>query len=197
MALTLSGSPTVNASIVDGVMAFAAPSGTFTGVSVRTAIREALAFGIKNNITKTNGFFNDVGEVFVNAVANFSKRTSYPSIDILWLRERYTNNIRGGNSLGGYNKIANILLDCYLFEDNCKDSPEKVVLKRENIVADIEKHFGVDFSIPNSAGVTTAFNSILVNNIVHGIQATEPYGSVEIELEVYYRIELADPTQQF
>lgn len=133
----------------------------------------------------------------MNAVASNSKRNAYPSIDILWQRERYTNNVSGGNSIGGYNKIARVILDCHLFEENCTDSPEDIVRKRENIIADVEKYMGLNFFIPDSSGNRTAFNSIVTSNLVYGTEATEPYGSVEIELDVYYRILLGDPTQDF
>lgn len=191
------GTATVLPSVAGGIITITSPSGAANSTSIRTRIREAIAYGVKNTITKSNGYFNDIGEVFVNAVASNSKRNNYPSIDVTWIRERYTNSIQGGNSQGGYNKIASIMLDCYIFEEGCKASPEDVVLARENIIADIEKYFGTNFFIPNSLGVRTAMNSILINNIAHGIQATEPYGSVEMELEVYYRILLTDPTQDF
>lgn len=197
MTISFSGNASVNASVVGGTLTFPTLTGASNTVSVRTRIREAIAYGVKNTISKSNGYFNDIGEVFVNTVANTSGRSNYPSIDILWVKERYTNNVQGGNSLGGYNKIATVFLDCYLFAEKCKDSAADIVTKRENIVADIEKYFGTNFIIPDSNGDATAFNSIVVSNVIHGIDATAPKGSVEIQLEVYYRIELTDPTQDF
>lgn len=198
MAITFSGSPTVLDSLTYGNVNFPIVTGAANQYSIRTNIRSALAYGIKNNIKKGNGYFNDIGEVHVNAVASNSRRNNYPSIDIIWLRERYTNNIKGGNSLGGYNKIATVALLCYLFADACApNNVGEIVLLRENIIADLEKYFGINFFIPDQAGNRTAFNCIINSNTVHGIQATEPYGPVEVELEIYYRIELADPTQDF
>ena len=192
-----SGTALALPSVVGGTMTLSSPTGAANSEAVQTRIREAAAFGVKNTITKSNGYFNDIGEVNVNAVASNSKRNNYPSIDLSWIRERYTNNVQGGNSLGGYNKIASMLIDCHIFAEDCKASPESVVLARERIVADIEKYFGTHFIIPNSLGVGTAFNCIIIGNTTNGIQATEPYGSVEIQLEIYYRILLTDPTQDF
>ncbi len=195
--MILTGSPTVNSSLTLGALVFPVLTGAAGVNSIRTKIREALAYGIKNIISKSNGYFFNIGEVHVNAVANNAKRKKYPSVDILWQRERYTNSITGGNSLKGHNKIASILLYGHLFEENCKKSPEDIVLMRENFVADMDKFFGINFFIPNSSGIRTAFNTIPINNFVNGIEATEPYGSVEYNIELYYRIEVGDPTQDF
>ena len=185
------GSPEVNAPVTSGRFHLTRPE------SVRTQIREAMAWGIKNTITKSNGYNFNIGEVNVNAPVNDNGRQAWPSIDIIFLRERYTNNVSGGNSCGGYNKIATILLEGHLFENQCSLNPEGIVLQREMYIADIEKYFGTYYYIPDSDGNWTAFNSIVINNNIFGIESTEPKGGVEIELEVYYRIELTDPTQTF
>ena len=189
--MILSGSPTLIAPSSMGYFTLARPS------SVRTKIREALAFGISTTIKKSNGYFLDVGEVHVNAPANDNGRNKFPSVDIIWGRERYTNNVRGGNSLGGYNKVAMVILDWHLHEKKCAYTPEEIVSLREQAVADTEKYFGTWYGIPDDAGVHTAFNCIVTNNTPWGIEATEPKGGVTIELEVYYRIELTNPTQTF
>jgi hypothetical protein len=189
--VAFSGSPTVNAPVTLGYFHVDRPD------SVRTRIREALAWGIKNRITKANGFNLDIGEVHVNAPANDNDRKVWPSVDILWLPERYINNIRGENSLGGFNKIGTILIEGHLFENQCDLVPEDIVLKREMFIADMEKYFGIYYYIPDSGGVATAANSIPISNTPFGIKSTEPKGGVEFEIEVYYRIEQADPTQDF
>jgi len=189
--VSFGGSPAVNAPSSLGYFHVDRPD------TVRTKVREALAWGIKNVITKANGFNLDIAEVHVNAPANDNDRHAFPSVDILWMRERYTNNVSGGNSLGGYNKIASVLIEGHLYGKDCNLVPEDIVLKRELFVADIEKYFGTYYYIPDQSGNWTVFNSIVVNNNIFGIKATEPKGGVEIELEVYYRIELTNPNQTF
>lgn len=192
------GVSNVAPSISFGAASFFQPVGASGTTSVRTKIREALAFGIKNNITKSKGFFNDIGEVHVNAPVNDSSRKAFPSVDILWIRERYTNSFSGGNSLGGYNKFATILLRGVLSAEKCNAAdPQDIVLLRETYIADIEKYFGINYFIPGETLPETAFNSIIVSNVVWGLESTEPRGGVDIELEISYRIELADPTQEF
>lgn len=199
MAITFSGTANVNSSITMGLASFFQPTGASGNTSVRTRIREALANGIKTTITKTNGYFNDIGEVNVNAVITNNGRKKFPSIDVLWIGERYTNNFSGGNSLGGYNKFATILLDCHLFEDNCSLDPQDIVLARETMLADLEKYFGTFYYLPDPVNSRdeTAFNSIITGNEIFGIEVTEPRGGIQVRLEVSYRIELTDPTQTF
>jgi len=199
MTLTLSGTSNVNSSISSGRASFFQPTGSSGNTSVRTKIREALANGLKTTITKSNGYFNDIGEVNVNAVINNNGRKKYPSIDVIWVTERYTNNFSGGNSLGGYNKFATVLIDCHLFSDDCSLDPQDIVLARETILADMEKYFGTYYYLPDPVkgrGETT-FNSIITANDIFGIEATEPKGGIQVRLEVSYRIELTDPTQDF
>lgn len=197
MALSLSGTGTVNSSVGVGTATFPYLSNNDGAVSIRTKIREALAFQIKNTIRIDNGFFLDIGEVNVNGPINNAQRKAFPSVDILFVQERYTNSFQGGNSLGGYNKFATVFIIGNLFEDDCKFNQGDMVLLRENFVADIEKLMGINFFIPDNLGNRTAFNSILTSNRVFGIEATKPRGGVEMELEISYRIELADPTQDF
>ena len=188
---SFSGSPTVLASITTGLL------NIVKARSVRTRIREALADGIKNRINKNDGYFFNIGEVHVNAPANNGDRKSFPSVDILWVTERYTNSFSGGASLGGFNKFATILLDGHLFEDECNLLIEDIVLMRENFVADIERFIGNFFFIPDESGVETAFNTIPKNNDTYGIKSTEPFGGVDVLIEISYRIEQKNPTQSF
>ena len=188
---SFSGSPTVNPSITTGLLSIVKAR------SVRTRIREALADGIKNRINKNDGYFFNIGEVHVNAPANNGNRKAFPSVDILFVTERYTNNRQGGGSLGGFNKFATILIDGHLFEDKCNLLIEDIVLMRENFVADIERFVGNFFFIPDSSGVETAFSTIPINNDTYGIKSTEPLGGVEVIIEVSYRIEQKNPTQSF
>ena len=195
MMVAFSGNNTTLAPVNVGRFAVTHPT------SIRTQIREAMAWGLMNLTGKANGYKLDMGEVHVNAPANDNARKKYPSIDIIWLQERYTNNVNGGNSLGGYNKIASVLVSGRLVENQCSLTPEDIVLLREHFIADIEKFFGTYYYIPDSTypadGNWTVFNSILVNNTPYGIEATEPKGGVDMELEVYYRIELTNPNQTF
>lgn len=194
------GTATVLPAVTFGNAVFFQPTGASGKVSVRTKIREALANGIKTTITKSNGFFNDIGEVNVNVVSVHNDRKAFPSIDIVWLPERYTNNFSGGNSLGGYNKFARVMFDCYVLGNDCKEfDAADIVLARENILADLEKYFGTFYFLPDpvEGRAETAFNIIITANNIFGIKATEPNGGMEVETEISYRILLTDPTQEF
>lgn len=179
-----------------GLGVFPYPSASSNTVSVRTRIREAMAWGLKNLIKKSNGYFLDISEVNVNKKSISGNRV-FPSIDIDWLREDYNTNIDGGGSLGGWNKVANISLYCYLKEKKCQTAGEEVVLLREKMIADLEQYFGRYFSIPDSTGYNTAFNSVITDNYIFGMEENEPFAGVQVDIELHYRILQTDPTQTF
>ncbi len=197
--ITFSGNPTVNDSVTFGNIQFFQPTGASGNVSVRTKIREALANGIYTTIRKSNGYFFDIGEVNVNVMVNNNGRKKFPSVDIIWVKERYTNNFQGGNSLGGYNKFATVMIEGHLIEENCSEDPASITLMKEMFVADMEKYFGTNFFLPDpvEGRADTAFNTMIIFNTDFGIDVTRPRGGVEVQLEISYRILLTDPTQTF
>ncbi len=189
--MDFSGSPTIISPVVMGLFHLTKRS------SVRTRIREAMAYQMKNTMAIPNGYFQTPVEINVNSPVNDNGRTGFPSWDIKWLRERYTNNINGGNSAGGYNKIGSIWLHGVLYTEKCGLNPQSMTRIREDAVADVEKLFGTDHSISDESGNHTVFNSILTENEVFGDKANEPRGGVDLILDIYYRIKLTDPTQDF
>jgi len=189
--MSFSGSPTVNAPVCTGYFHIE------KALSIRTKIRIAMAYGLSTNLTKANGYFLDIGEVHVNAPTNDDGRKAWPSVDIIWDTETYTNRISGENSLGGYNKVGRIFIKGVLFADANKIVSEEIVLMREHFIADIERYFGINYIIPDSNGAGTVQNCILISNDIFGMDVNAPKGEVIMPLEVYYRIELTDPTQDF
>lgn len=159
-----------------------------TPQSVREKIRAAAAWGIANTITKANGYYNDIGEVNVQEVS-YSKRKAFPSIDLLWGNERYLSSVSGGHTTGAYEKMATLYIECWMDETES----DEMTVARETIIADIEKYFGTYYYIPDSDSNWTAFNCMLNNNTLFGVREDNPRGGVELQLDVYYRIDLTNP----
>lgn len=181
------------AGIADQQVSLVIGLGTFSSLeSIRNKILNAIQYGLQNTIKPANGYYFDMtdGEVNLEEKA-FSERKKYPSIDILPGEEIYTNNISGGNSLGGYNKIFRVFFEVWL------DERENLKLEQNKMIADFEKYFGTNFKLPDSVGSQTAFNCILTRNVPFGMGDNRPRGGVDFLLEVYYRILLTDPNTTF
>lgn len=157
-----------------------------TQQSVREKIRSAVAYGVKNTITKANGYYNDIGSVDVQA-NSYSKIKEFPNVSLLWLNEQYTNSNSGGHTLHAYEKITELLIEAW-FNVN-----QDMVLQRENFIADIEKYFGVYYYIPDANGVATCFSSMLISNNIFGMEENEPKGGVQLTLRIWYRVDIDNP----
>ncbi len=180
--ISFSGSPSTTAPYGFGVLSLQTPQ------SVREKIRAAAAWGIANTITKANGYYNNIGEVNVQEVS-YSKRKRFPSIDLLWGNEKYLSDVPGGHTTGAYEKMAPLYIECWIEEAES----DTMTVFRETIIADIEKYFGTNYYIPDSDGNWTAFNCMLNNNNLFGMTENNPKAGVELQLDVYYRIDLTNP----
>jgi len=179
---TFSGTPAATDSYCFGSLTIPTPQ------SVRETIRAAAAWGILNQISKANGYFNDIGEVNTQEVS-YSKRKKFPSIDLLWGNETYLSNVPGGFTTRTYEKVAPLFIECWLDYTESSD----MVVEREKMIADIEKYFGTYYYIPDENGTWTAFNCMLNNNVPFGMKENNPKGGVELQLDVYYRTDLTNP----
>jgi len=153
---------------------------------MRERIRKAAIYGLKNNVNPANGYYLKFGEVN-SEVVEHSQRKDYPSVDAVWGDEVYTNEFTGGHSLGLYEKIADLFIDVWIKE------LDGMTTMKEKVIADIEKYFGTNYSIPDENGNGTAFNCIISNNRHFGTRAEKPRGGISILLKVYYRQQLINP----
>jgi len=184
MALTLTGTPTITDTYSIGSLMLMTPQ------SVREKIRAGLAYGLKYNLTKSTGYFNDIGEVNVEP-KSFALRKNFPSIDVIWDSEKYTNGVSGGNTLGAYEKISTLFIDVWFQENDILDR----VLQRETIVSDLEKYFGINYRLPQADNSNSgAFTCILESNKIFGMQENKSQGGISLVLKVYYRIDISNPS---
>jgi hypothetical protein len=159
-------------------------------LSAREKIRAAVIHGLINRLTIQNGFYNQFVKAFSESI-NIEMVKEFNSLSVTWGNENYTNNVSGGNSLGMYNKIAELNLHFFLKET--EEMPMTIL--KERVIADIEKYFGTFYYIPDANGNFTAFNCCLEYNTPDGVGAYRPLGEVAMVLKVYYRTSLTDPRQ--
>ena len=149
--------------------------------TAREKVRAALYGGLLSNISPALGYFNAFQKVYTRPV-NIEQVQDFPAVEVTW-NERIINTQQGSNSLGFYNRVAEVNLRIFL---KATDASAMTQLK-EQVVADIEQYFGTNFFIPDSAGVGTVFNCVLESNDVTGAGTYRPLGEVEIRLKIYYR----------
>ncbi len=149
--------------------------------TAREKVRAALYYGLFSGVSPALGYFNSFQKIYTRPV-NIEQVENFPAIEVTW-NERFTNSQQGGNSLGFYNRIADVRLRIMLKET---ESVPMTQLK-ERVIADMEKYFGINFFVPNSAGTATIFNCVLESNDVVGAGTLRPLGEVEVRLKIYYR----------
>ena len=182
--ITFTGAGTTTASRTSGI--FTIPE--FKSVSEK--ILTAVIYGLKNTITKAGGYYNDIGDV----VAEWQSPEEYhnfPAFLAVWGDDSFTNTIAGGNSLGGYNAIGDLIIVAYLHEK------EDMRIAKDRIKHDVLKYFGTNFQIPDASGNSTAFNSVVQRVSPWGGKEEKPRGGLEFLVKVYYRFELTNPAQSF
>jgi len=158
--------------------------------SVQEKILTAVVYGLKNTISKANGYFNNIGDV-VAQWQNPEEYHNYPAFLATWGDDSFTNTVQGGNSFGGYNAISDLIVVAYLKER------EDIRIEKDRIKHDVLKYFGSNCQIPDANGDSTAFNSVVYKIFQFGDLSNKPFGGLEFHIKVYYRFELSNPAQSF
>jgi len=146
------------------------------------------------DITKANGYINDIGESNKEEVS-FENLRQFPAVNIINGTTDYLNP--AFSESGKHTKTANIILDCYLKGE--EDKQKRMI----NFVADLESRFGDDTIDGNPAFSQTAnaFNLenkslivIFVNAIPFSIEGEKHFFGVEFSMQVKFRQSRKDPT---
>lgn len=168
-------------------------SGVFTIPEFKSSsekIMTAVVYALKNTITKAGGYYNDIGDV-VAEWQSPEEYHNYPAFLATWGDDAFTNTVSGGNSLGGYNCIADLIIVAYLHER------ENMRIAKDRIKHDVLKYFGSNVQLPDSDGNVTAFSAVVQRATPWGGKEEKPRGGYEFLVKVYYRFELTNPAQSF
>lgn len=157
--------------------------------SVRTDLRAAVKYGLET-ITAVNGYNNTIRRVYDPPVP-FDTMREYPSINIIWGRERRLTDAEFG--LGNNPKLTlrlDVQFDCVLHSVN------NMQLDQDEILWDIQKYFGENYYVPKESGGYGAFNCIYSESTPFGIDSNKPNCGINIVMELYYTQRLKDPTKK-
>lgn len=156
------------------------------GDSVRTKIRKAVFHGL-GQITTVNGYNLTVGDRNKREKSE-EQMLNYPSVNVNFGAERYTNSETGGNSLGFLVKSLSMTLNCHV--KNINDVREN----EAKMLADLEKYFLNNRALPGSTGVSTVMGNLVPSeNDVSGMEVNTPQGRRDFTVRIDYLQNLLDP----
>ena len=159
--------------------------------TARQQIREAIKYQLLQ-ITESAGYYSTIREVN-DPPRNPTTMNRFASVNLTIGREDCANENAGSHLQRGQNlfRLHNSFvaeMDCYLFDVN------NPVQAQEYILADVKKHFSLNYYIPDEAsGARTAFNSIYSASLPWGLTIDKPNCGITIWLRVWYREEATDP----
>ena len=159
---------------------------------VRTAIREAVKFGL-NTIIKGNTISPSSGTyTYNNTIRNIgdppkspNEFKNFPAVNIYLGDENNTKAAITSNAFTFGNE--NLLYNSFVLHLDFFIKSNTVALAQENILADVQAYFGTYWNIPDSGGTATAFNSIYKSSEVFGIKGKSPTCGISIDFNVNYR----------
>ena len=152
--------------------------------TVRTALRQAVKFGIEQ-ITIANGYRTKVKMVNDPWVPD-NKMQEFPNVNLYWGREE-----RLGSRIAGNNPLLDMRMTCTI---SCHlASTNDPVTRQDKMLADVQQYFGNNFYIPDSSGNRTIFNCVYLSSEPWGGDPNKPTCGIDIELEIFYRINLKNP----
>jgi hypothetical protein len=162
-----------------------------SGISAYDDIIEAVLWGLVQ--IKTSSGYNTTIKHAYDPEVSIDEVLEYPSVLLDEGSEDCANsNIgshlqTGGNEAGLHNSF-DLSLHCCLNEvNNAREA-------RNKIKADIQKYFGLHPRIPNSFGVDTAFNCFYRGATPWGVDKQKPLTGITVDIRVWYRQKLTDPT---
>jgi hypothetical protein len=116
--------------------------------------------------------------------------TSFPFINLFMGRE-VCDNVSDPTKEGNQAKLFNsftLRMECFLKEAN------NIPLAQDNFLGDIQKYFGNNYYIPLT-GTRTVFNCIYAGSSPFGMLENIPnVCGIDVDLKIYYRQLLTDPT---
>ena len=154
-------------------------------ISARESIREAPIFNMKKIQTSSDFLLNigDVNEDLFSA----EEMINFPSVNVGEEQEEHANAFQENfNDLRERRQLP-MTIDWFLEDVN------DIETKREKALADTESVIMNNFNFPNSAGKTTALESMFTFNEPFGIEGTVPRGGIRIGLTIFYRTDVGDP----
>ena len=155
---------------------------------VRSRIRQAAVYGLKNRITTAGGYWNNVKRAY-DPVRTYEQFDVYPCINVSTENEICDNASDFTIEQQQLRLHNSFILQMVAFLNDNNDP----ALAEDKILADIQMYFGKNFRIPDSAGTATAFNCYYEGAEPIGTNRTKPNTGIIVKYRVWYRQFSTDP----
>jgi hypothetical protein len=173
---------------------------------VRSKIRQAVIYALKNRIksgdqtikyeptgnkvVSNEGYYLSIKDVF-DPPKSFEQMIDFPSANVFFASENCADvsntQIQQNTSL-----ISNsFTLRVEYFVHNENDP----ALECDKLLADLQRYFGTNYSIPDENGNATALTIYYSGHEVFGTETTRPNAYLNVEFKVWYRQRTNDPTK--
>ncbi len=173
----------------------------------RSVIRQAVLYALRNRITAggsairysaggsesivdTYGYFNTIKRAY-DPIRQRGNMEEFPACNVK-IEDEFCDNVSNVQMDQNQALLHNsfiLSIDCFL--NNTNDP----ALEEDRVLGDIQKYFGINYTIPDENGYGTAFNCYYDSSVSHGIETNEPEGGILIRYRIWYRQELTEPEQ--
>lgn len=175
-----------------------------TILPIRSRIRSAAIYGVENRILSggTAIRYSDAGNTTVRDVGyyyTFSKAYDPPvEIDVMrdfpqcnvFMEDEVCSNVDNVQQDQNESKLHNsfmLVFDCVSTDVN------DPALVQDKMLHDIQVYFGINYYIPDSAGVKTAFNCYYAGSSPWSTSGNKPRTGITVRYQVWYRQFLSNP----
>ena len=178
---------------------------TPTTDSIRSQIRQAAIYGLKNRIIEGGtairysdagnttvssvGYYNSFGDMVFDPPKSWEQIPQFPACNVSMEEEVCANgaNVQLDQNQALLHNGFRLRMDCFLNDDN------DPALAQDKILHDVQKYFGINYYIPDSTGAATAFNCYYESSDPFGIDKVKPNCGITIYYKVWYRQQLINP----
>jgi len=161
-----------------------------TNNPVRSRIRKAAVWGLGNEITTANGYWNTVTRAY-DPPRGYEDFDEFPCFNIAAEGEECENAFDPNKGQQSQRlKIGTTLLITAFISDN--NDP---ALAQDKLLADVQRYFGNNFTIPDEDGVGLALSCYYLGSTPFGTGQAQPNVGIEINYQIWYRQFLTDPAK--
>jgi len=174
---------------------------------IRSQIRDAVLYALRNRIigggiairyssegnttVSDAGYYHTIRHAF-DPPRTFEQMQEFPCANVYIDAESCENaaNVQIDQNQAALHNSFTLVMEICINETN------NPALIQDQILADIQKYFGINYFIPDSAGNATCFNCYYLSSDPWGTDRTRPNCGITVNYIVWYRQKLTDPTQK-
>jgi hypothetical protein len=176
-----------------------------SNLPVRSRIRNAVLYALRNRIKSgeptvkyaASGNTTVANEGYYLTIKNaydpprhFDQMPEFPAVNVFISNESCedTSNTQIEQNTFLLSNSFILRLECFIHNVNDPD------LECDKLLADLQRYFGTNYSIPDENGVSTAMAIYYSGSEILGTESTRPNIYINVEFKVWYRQRNNNPT---